>query len=217
MKILIAVLLIFGFLQITNAQDYKPLSGRLVYEIAPIDTAMLKLMPKSIMVIFTNDTLMRVENETAQLGQQALIKHFEFNKSYLLLSIKEKNYAIQTDYSKEDTKVSKYTYKKKWGKRKVCGKKAKRLMVSHPDFKEPMEFLYFKQYSPKYIDAFKDFPGMVVQYYLPTADGILSYRLSYFEEIEIDKIFFGVPSDYEKITFDEFLELYLEAKGGGGQ
>ena len=210
----LTLVIIVNYIFVLNAasQEFEPLQGRMAYSIKAQDTSMQKLIPASLMIVYTNDTIVRIENES-QLGPQVLIKHFEFNKSYLLLSIGEDNYAIQTDYSKSQTqKESKYTYKKKWGKRKIAGLKAKRMLVSHPDFDKPVEFLYLKNYSPKYLDAFPDFPGLPVKYYLPSPDGVLEYSLQYLEQTSIDKTFFGIPTDHEKVTFDQFLEIYLEQK-----
>ncbi len=215
-RILITLVLLLTSLQALHAQEFDPLSARFGYTIEPLDTSLRELIPMSVMLVYTNDTLVRIENETAQLGEQVLIKHLELNKSYLLLNLGPEHFAIQTDHNKpeEEPKPSQYTYKKKWGKRKIAGLKAKRMLVSHPDFKEPMEFWYLPDYSPKYLDAFPDFPGLPVRYYLATQDGILVYTLDYFEEGPVERDYFGIPSDYQKISFDEFVERYLQMRSG---
>jgi hypothetical protein len=144
------------------------------------------------------------------LGNQTIIKHLLLNKSYLLLQTPQKNYAIQTDHSTEKQDSFPYTYKKKLGKITICNLKAKKLMVSHRAFPNDMEFLYFKKYSVKYLNAFVNFPGLLVQYYVSTIDGIYEYKLVAIEKMSPDHDMFGIPSDFKKVTFDQFMEEIMK-------
>lgn len=199
------------------SQTYEPFQGKLVYSIEMADTALQKFFPTRTMVIYSNDTIVRIENETKQMGQQVVIKHTLLNKSILLLQSGDKKFAIQTDLSKEtnsknDTIKPKYSYKKKLGKRKILGLKANRMDVSLLGQKNSIEILYLKHISPKYVDAYEGIPGLPVRYYIKTEDGIVVYTLIYMERVQINRDFFGVPSDFKRVTFDQFLEEMMKAK-----
>ena len=72
-----------------------------------------------------------------------------------------------------------------------------------------------KKYSPKYINTFEDFPGLPVHYYIITMDGVYEYKLISIEEMLPSKDLFGVPSNYKRVTFNEFLDIMLQLQGGG--
>jgi hypothetical protein len=176
------------------------------------DTALQKMIPARTMIVYTNDTIVRIENETNQLGKQIIIKHTVLNKSILLLSSGDKNYAIQTNLSKKtdstkiDTTTSKYIYKKKFGKKRVLKLKANRMTIQLKGQKKSIEVLYLKDYSPKYVDAYNELPGLPVRYFIQTEDGIVVYTLIQMEHKVINRDFFGIPSDYKRVTFDQFLD-----------
>lgn len=199
------------------AQNYEPFQGKLIYSIEMVDTAMQKYIPTRTMIVYTNDTIVRIENETSQLGKQVVIKHTHLKKSILLLQNGNSKYAIQTDLSKGETQKNdtldpSYVYKKKIGKRKILGMKANRLLMISKTQKSALEILYLKQYSPKYIDAYSEVPGLPVRYFLNTEDGIVVYTLVYMEKTTINRDFFGIPTDYKKVTFDQFLDEMLEQR-----
>jgi len=206
---LIFILLIlsieFGYSQ--KRQD--SFSGVLVYSTSARDTLMQGLVQASEMLIYTNDTVSRTENSTGQFGKQVVIKHMELNKSYLLLNTPMGKFAIRTDHAKSDTasKPSAYSFKKKWFKRKILGRKANRVLVSHESFESPIEFLYFKKVKGKYNEIFPEIPGLIVKYSIATADGVIDYELTKFNEYTPNRDLFGVPSDYKRVSFDEFVDL----------
>jgi len=78
--------------------------------------------------------------------------------------------------------------------------------------KQKIEILYLKQFSPKYINAFEEIPGLPVRYYLNTEDGVAVYTLIYFEKTKLNRDLFGVPTDYKKVNFDQFLDEILKDK-----
>ena len=206
LKLLIIILLPF----IIYSQDYKSFQGKLVYSIQIQDTALQKLFKPKTMTIYTNDTIVRIENYSDQLGQQVVIKHLVFNKSILLLETKNNFYAIQTDLSIQDSSSFKMTnkviYKKKIGKRKVAGMKANRLQLINSSTKNTIEILYLKDFSPKYLDAYNDIPGLPVKYSITTEDGIFLYTLVSMEKATLNKDLFGVPSNYKRVSFSQFLK-----------
>jgi hypothetical protein len=192
------------------SQKTKPFSGKLIYSIEIADTAMAILFPKTYMTIYTNDTIVRIENETKNLGTQVVLKHSLLNKSILMLNVNNKGYAIQTDLSKHDKKQdTSFYYKKKWGRIKIFGQVAKKIEVIETGHKKGNIFFYLKDYSTKYVDAYSDLPGLPVYYMLTTSDGTFIYTLIHMEETTVDANLFGVPSDYSKMTFDEFLDEIL--------
>jgi hypothetical protein len=212
---LLISLLLTVVLSAQKPTEYEQFSGKLIYSISITDTSLQRMIPSRQMVIYTNDTLIRIENETDQLGKQVIIKHLILNKSYLLLSTPMNNYAIQTDHN--DGKEIKYPYsfKFKKGKRKILGMKAKWLMVSHENFSEPIEFLYLPHLSPKYINTLENFPGLPVLYYISSVDGTYEYRLISIEKSAPNHDLFGIPSDYKRVTFDNFLNEMLNYQQQG--
>jgi hypothetical protein len=187
-------------------QKQVPFTGKLTYKVEFADTNFRELIPPSTMVVYSNDTLIRIENETDQLGKQVLIKHLHLNKSYLLLDTPLGKFAIQTDYA-GDTLPSKYTFEKKRGKKKIAGIKARKLLVSHPDMKTKREFLYTRKYSSVYLNNFKDFPGLPLHYYIINVDGVYEYTLQSMEIMLPEKDLFGIPSDYRRISYSDFVDL----------
>lgn len=187
----------------------KPFTGMLEYRITARDTSLRRLIPQNAMRLYTSDTLTRMENFSGQLGPQTIIRHIALNKSYLLLTVEDTiHFAIKTDLNKIDTAnvVSQYTYQKKWFKKKHLGMRANRMIVDHPDFKEPIEFLYVKKYSREYLNNFEGIPGLLIKYSVATPDGVLDYELVQKREYLPHHDLFGIPSHYKKATFDEFMD-----------
>ncbi len=186
----------------------------LEYKISVRDTNLRKLVPDNAMRLYTNDTITRIENFSPQLGSQISIRHMKLNKSYLLLTVEDTmNFAIKTDLNDTDSlpKTSQYTYEKKWGKKKMLGMRAKRILVSHPDFEEPIEFLYVKKYSREYLNTHEAIPGLLIKYSVSTPDGVLDYELVEMRSFMPNRDLFGIPSDYKKVTFDAFMDYMFPA------
>lgn len=210
------IVLLFSGTTLVFCQKHESFQGKLVYSIEMADTSLQKMIPPTTMTIYTNDTIVRIENETDQLGKQVIIKHTLLNKSILLIDNKGTHYAIQTDLSKKQNKASEdstkihYIFKKKFGKRKILNLKANRMSVGVEGQEKKIEILYLKHMSPKYIDAFEGMPGLPVRYYISTEYGIAVYTLIYIQNTPIDKDYFGVPSNYKRVTFDQFLDEVLK-------
>ncbi len=200
----------------------KTFVGMLEYKISVRDSSLKELVPDNRMIVYTNDTITRVENFTDNLGQQIAIKHMLMEKSYLLLNTDFGQFAIQMDESEaqkseqaNDTTVTsadKYVYKKKCGRKRLLGRKMNRVMVSHPDFDEPIEFLYLKGYSTEIVDAYPKINGIPTKYSVITPDAIFDYELIKISEYTPDRDLFGIPSDYERISFDGFMDKLIESK-----
>lgn len=197
------------------SQKHEKFTGKLVYEITMVDTSLQKIYPKKKMVIFTNDTIVRIENETKQFGKQILIKHTVLNKSYLLLNDGLNKFAIQTDLSKKikpDTNNFQPVYKKKCGSKKILNYKAKKLKVTSSKESQPTEILYIKKISPKYIEAYNNSPGLPVKYTIKTSEGLVLYQLKSIKSYSPDHDLFGIPSDFRKISFDDFINIMYNNK-----
>lgn len=167
------------------------------------------------MIIYTNDTISRMENFTGQLGKQVTIRHMAKNKSYLLIEVSDTaKFAIKTNLNVSDSlkRATKYTFKKKMFKKKVLGMRANRMIVDHPDFPEPIEFLYLKKYSREYLNNFESIPGLLVSYSVVTPNGIMNYKLEKFSQYTVDRDLFGIPSDFQKVTLDEFMDAMLQIR-----
>lgn len=189
---------------ITSAQ--KPFSGKLVYTITIADTSLLNMFPPSTMTIYTNDTILRIETHTDQLGKQTLIHHIQKNKGYLLIETADVKYAIQIP-EKETATVQKYTFKKAKGKATICGLACKKLAVSVVNYPQSLEFTYHKGISAKYLPGFEHFPGLLTNYYALTTDGLYHHQLVEMSTAPITKDLFGIPSNYQKISMSDFVSL----------
>lgn len=196
-------------------QEKGRFTGMMEYKITVRDTSLRAFYPDNNMFVYTNDTIVRTENYTAQLGFQVNIHHLEKNKAYLLLDNDLGKFAIASDYNalkNSDTTGyrTKYHFQKKGGTKKVLGRKVKRMLVTHDDSKEIFEFWYDKSISPKYNNIFPEMKGLPVEYSVITPDAVLDYRLVRISEYVPDRDLFGIPSDFERITFDEFIDRMLQ-------
>ena len=204
MKYLFLILCTLSF-SLTFAQKNEPFQGtfnyRIDFQVHPDSLA----IPYSKMVVYTNDTLVRVDTETAQLGEQLLITHLELRKYYLLLQLDSKKYAIQGHLPK-DTTVSAYHFKRKMGSKKIAGIKAKKVLVSASYFPKPMIMWYAPDISSKYLNVLSGIKGLPLDYYVKMEDGYLHYVLETAEIAPVNRELFGISSDYQKVTFDQFIE-----------
>ncbi len=192
----------------------KPFEGKMTY------TASI-MMPDTNIVyrtwdvnVYTNDTIVRVETEGGQFGTQVYIRHMQLNKAYLLLDIEGQRFAIQTDLNKTaDTAKVTYTTKKLFGSKKINGLKCKKYRIVD-EGNEGFISYFAKQYSNKYLEVYKDIPGLAVDYYLPSNDGLIHYEMKSMTAQKVNRDLFGIPSDYQKVTFDEFLHMMMGESEG---
>lgn len=208
-----------GFSQSKKTKTFR---GMLEYKISVRDTALRDLVPDNVMIVYTNDTIVRIENFTQNLGLQVAIKHTLLDKSYLLLDTDFGKYAIQMDESKEQEKkkssdtttaqIDQFVFEKKFGKKRLLGRKMNKLMVSHPDFEHPIEFLYLKGYSSDIVDAYPKINGIPTKYSVITPDAIFDYELVKINEYTPANDLFGIPSDFKRVTFDEFMDTMIDSK-----
>ena len=220
---LITLVLALPLAGFSQSKKTKTFTGMLEYKISVRDSALRDLVPDNRMVVYTNDTVVRIENFTDKLGQQIAIKHMLMDKSYLLVETDFGKFAIQMDESKaqaamqaNDTttaKVDQFNFEKKCGKTRLLGRKMNRLMVSHADFDEPIEFLYMKGYSTEIVNAYPKINGIPTKYSVITPDAIFDYELVKINEYTPEHDLFGISSDFERVTFDDFMDKMIESKG----
>ena len=167
-------------------------------------------------VIRTNDTIVRVETETEMFGNQVYLRNIPLNKAYLLLNMGNKGYAIQTDLNKkpEAEKEAQYTITKVKGKKKIAGYKCQKYHVVDKGQVEGYDCYFAKKLSNKYLEVYHEVPGMALDYYIPTSEGLIHYELMSFKKEVVDRNLFGVPSDYERITFDQFMNMFVGGEEG---
>lgn len=160
--------------------------------------------------VYTNDTIVRVETETDQLGVQVYIRHMELQKAYLLLRYNNENYAIQNDLQTEkDSLAPSYTVlKKRSGGKKIAGFKCRKYYVRDNGQAEGFYCYFAKKVPNKYLEVYKDIPGLAMDYYLPSQDGLIHYELVSFEEKQLSRDLFGIPTDFKRISFEEFVGLF---------
>ena len=197
---------LFSFLcsvTIIAQKKQLPFSGELLFKaqrVIPMDSM------QEHMLIYAKDSLLKVINFSSTLGKQELIKHLTKEKSYLLLETTKGKYAIRTNYTKyQDTTLS-YSFKKKLGSKRIAGMKAKKLSVTFTDIDKKFTFYYLKNIPAIYGSAYTNFPGLVVEYYIPTDEGMFQYPLTVFKRIDPPLTLFMVPTDYKRVSIEEFMD-----------
>lgn len=203
---------IVGFIFLFSAsgllsQQPKPLIGTLVYEITQLNRP---TDPPLQMTLFSLDSLIRIETPSTVFGNQTFIKHLTKKKSYLLISLTETDhYAIKDEFKAPNpsTLQPKYVWKKKCGKKSIAGLKGRKLKLTFLKSNESFDCYYCADYAAKYQDAYPDFPGIPLEYYVETENGILKYTLKKFDPLIPNYDLFGIPSNYIRVTFDEFIDL----------
>lgn len=203
MKVIVLFVSIF-FLFANSAQ--AQLSGMLVYQVDLLSADTMNPQNHWQVVVYTNDTMVRVETQGGPLGKQVYIRHMVLNKAYLLLAMDGQKFAIRTDLANKskDTSLN-YTVKKLVGSKKINGIRCKKYKIT--DVGAPMGYVcYFAKKIPnKYIEVYQDIQGLALDYFLPSQNGLIHYQLVQYEAQVLDKNMFGIPSDYKKVTFEEFM------------
>ncbi|MBB77868.1 MAG: hypothetical protein CL844_02565 [Crocinitomicaceae bacterium] len=204
--VLSTTLLLLSKANISFSQTQKAFTGMLEFSIIEINAT--NNTDTNKMTIYTNDTITRIENFTKKIGKQVTIRHIKKNKSYQLITNSKGKFAIQNNHNKKDSikKETPYSFKKKLFKKNIAGKKANRILVSHPNFQQPVEFLYLKKGYKNYLNIFPEIPGLLVKYSIIKQDCILNYELRKIIEYIPNKNLFGIPSDFQKVSIKKFLE-----------
>ncbi len=186
----------------------KPFSGVLKYKASVMAPDTNKVWKSWNVTLYTNDTVVRVETETEQFGVQVYIRNMSMNKAYLLLELDGNKYAIQTDLSKKADSIPKsYTVKKKMGSKKIAGQKGQKYLVK--DENTEGFYCYFsKKLGNKYLQVYPEIKGLALDYYIPSQDGLIHYELIEKKDEQVNRDLFGIPSDYKRISFEEFMRAF---------
>jgi len=186
-------------------QHYKPFEGIFTYSVEQVDSTLKKAKFISMVYIYTNDTIVRTDSESASLGKQTLLRHLGLQKQYVLLEFNSKKYAIQQVIPK-DTSASKYTFKITHKQKRFAGIKAQKVIVTSKNYPFPLTCYFTNTYSPLYLDVLKGIPGLPTLYFVATENGLLRYTLRKIEPIQLPATTFLFSKDYERISFSEFIE-----------
>lgn len=187
------------------AQKQVPFVGKLTYEVTSCDTLLKDKIQASKMIIYSNDTLIRIENNSSVVGNQTLIKHLQLNKSYLLINSPIGKIALQSNQLSQQNDSINYQFYFKRGSKKIAGLKCNKIIVLHKKTNERYTFYYSKKINSKYLNTFSSLPGIPTLYYLSTPEGVFKYELKELVYETPSKDLFGIPSDYKKMSFDEFI------------
>ena len=208
MNRLLFILGMILIIPISAVSQNTPFSGILKYKATVMAPDTNKIWKTWNVTLYTNDTVVRVETETEQFGVQVYIRNMSLNKAYLLLELDGNKYAIQTDLSKKTDSISKtYTVHKKSGSKKIAGQKGKRYLIK--DKNTDGFYGYFSnKLSNKYLQVYPEIKGLALDYYIPSQDGLIHYELTEKKDQAVSRDLFGIPSDYKRISFEEFMRVF---------
>lgn len=179
--------------------------GKLVYRIHS-DSEPNDLNDKdstSYLIVYAKDSLLRIENFTA-IGKQVYIKHIPKQKAYILMDIGRK-FAIQT--LTDTTSHDQYKFDNQKGSKKFAGIKGHNIKVTDLELDTTITMNYYPKISAKYSTAYSRMPGLPINYFLYNDDKWFNYQLISLESKPVSMDLFGIPSDYEIVTMDEFVNL----------
>ena len=202
-KALLFFILFLGLNFVGLSQNSKPFNGTLTYRIERVD---VKDSVDAKMIIFARDSLLKIVNFNSELGKQETIKHLTQQKKYVLIQLEEGNFAIQFKDDEADTSVRSYTFKKQFGHAKIAGVRGKRLHFKHELAKNDLTVIYTKQIAAKYLGAYDNAPGLLLQYYVVNDHGLYKYTLESLDEKIPPLSIFMIPPDYQKISLKAFME-----------
>ncbi len=182
--------------------------GKMIYKITSSISNPSAQDSSNYQIVYMMDSMLRIDSYTP-IGKQLYIKHIPKNRAYILMDLGVKSVAIQTitDSIKNNDK---YTYKNKMGTDMIAGQKARRVKVTDNDQDTTFMVNYLPEVSSKYSNALEGIPGLPVKYSIHSNDIWITYELIEFEQKPIPRDYFGIPSDHEIITLDEFMEMLQE-------
>ena len=179
--------------------------GKFVYTISSEQNEVDLSDSTNYQIVYAKDSMLRIDNFTS-IGKQVYIKHIPKNKAYILMDIGTQKVAIQTlaDTLEND---GRYLFKKAFGKEKLANRKAKNIHVTDTAYDTTITMNYLEEIPAKYSTAIEGMPGLPAKYSV-NANGVwLTYQLKSIEQRSLSIDLFGIPSGYEVITLDEFIDL----------
>lgn len=203
--IIISLLIFSCGLPKPHNEDFQ---GKLVYKISSPLNNPNSNDSSNYQTVYMMDSMLRIDSRTP-MGKQQYIKHIPKNRAYILMNLGAKKVAIQTipDTLEND---SKYIFKPKSGSDEIAGVKTKRVKVTDTEQDTTFIVNYIPEVSSKYSNALEGIPGLPVRYSIFSYGAWITYEMVLFEERKIDRDRFGIPSDHEIITLDEFMDMMQE-------
>lgn len=187
-------------------QSHAQISGILLYNVELVTTDTTIQQNKWQVVVYTNDTMVRVETQGGPFGKQVYIRHMGLNKAYLLLAMEGQKFAIRTDLAKNNNdSIKNYTTKKVFGTKKIQGINCTKYRITDNGAPTSYYCYFAKKIPNKYLEVYSDIPGLAIDYFLPSQNGLIHYQLAQYQPQNLEKNIFGIPSDYKKVTFEEFM------------
>lgn len=202
----LVILSLISFSCTPKLHEMDSFEGQLVYRIQSNRIQLGDPDSLDYQIIYAKDSLLRIENFTP-LGKQVYIKHLNKNKAYILMEFGDNKYAIQT-IPDEHPNAEGYFYQPTKKKKLIAGFQAEEMQVFVPDADSSMLMYFYTAIPKKYTEALPNAPGLPVKYTIYSNDEFFWYELESirFEQFHID--LFGIPSDFEKITMEKFVELF---------
>lgn len=185
-----------------------PFEGKVIYHITSPQDAVNEKDSTAYQIIYAQDTMVRIENFTP-IGKQIYIKHIPKNKAYILMDFNSNKVAIQTPAS-EIPNAAEFKFDYKIGSSEIAGRKAKNIKVTIPNIDSTFTMQYFEDISPEYSEAIPGIPGLPAKYTVISNDAFLNYEVIVLEERKINRDLFGIPSDYQIMTMDAFIDQIQE-------
>lgn len=205
-KAFLYIVLLFIFIACSSPKaSFDKFEGKLVYTVSSPMNNPDESDSINYQVVYAKDSMLRIDSFTP-IGKQVYIKHIPKNKAYILMDLGMKKVAIQTVQDTTEN-LDRYLFKKAMGKEKFAGRKAKNIHVTDTAYDTTMTMNYIKEIPAKYSTAIEGMPGLPANYSLNVSGMWVSYRLKTIDERPIHIDFFGIPSDYEIISLDEFIDL----------
>jgi hypothetical protein len=197
-------LILFGRCGVQKESE-TPFEGKLVYAVSSVENNPNDTDSINYQIVYAKDSLLRIESFTS-IGKQIYIKHIPKERAYILMDLFHKKVAIQTITDTID-RSDKYSFKAKMGSKTFAGKKAKNIAVTFTEKDTTIIMNYLENISPKYTEAIEGIPGLPAKYSVFSKGLWITYELISFEERVISKNKFGIPSDHEIVTLDEFMDI----------
>lgn len=203
MRKLIPLLFTTLSLSYFSQKNQVAFSGELLYNIEKLSPA--DSLPAK-MLLYAKDSLLKVINFSSTIGKQEMIKHLRLNRSYVLVSTTKGDFAIKTDHNTISDSLQEYTFKKKFGRKKIAGMKAKKALVKINGIDEKFIFYYTPKINARYSSSYQNLPGLALEYYVVNNNGLYKYTLENIKVSDPPIDIFIIPSAYKKVNLDEFIK-----------
>lgn len=197
------LLFFYSLITLAYGQENGHFNGALTYRIERVD---VNDSVQAKMIIFARDSMIKIVNFSSEFGKQETIKHLIYQKKYVLMNLDGNKYAIQMKDSSSEHSTKSYTYRKIKGHAKIAGLKGKKLAFQSALMKNELTVIYTNKIPAKYLDAFPETPGLLLQYYVVNDHGLFKYTLESIDYKTPPLSLFMIPSDYQRISFKDFMQ-----------